>query len=70
MCEKHGPRLRDAPADALVDAPVPYGGPAAVAAALEAHHAAGADHVAVPLLTEDDADPVPGLRAPAAELGL
>ncbi|QFG20327.1 LLM class F420-dependent oxidoreductase [Actinomadura sp. WMMB 499] len=56
--------------DALIDALVPHGGTAAVAAALEAHHDAGADHVAVQLLTEDDADPVPGLRALAGELGL
>ncbi|MFD0899116.1 LLM class F420-dependent oxidoreductase [Actinomadura sediminis] len=56
--------------DALIDALAPHGEPAAVAAALEAHHDAGADHVAVQLLTEDEQDPVPGLRALAAELGL
>ncbi|GGV34557.1 hypothetical protein GCM10010182_68240 [Actinomadura cremea] len=66
MCEKHGPRLRDAPAAA----PARHGAPAAVAAALEAHHAAGAGHVAVRLPTEDDADRFPGLRALVAELGL
>ncbi|MBE1537121.1 LLM class F420-dependent oxidoreductase [Actinomadura algeriensis] len=62
--------IADGGSDALIDALAVHGSPAAVAAALEAHHDAGADHVAVQPLTENDADPLPGLRALAAELAL
>jgi hypothetical protein len=41
-----------------------------VAAQLSAHLDAGADHVAVQLLTEPDADPVPGYRDLARALML
>jgi hypothetical protein len=41
-----------------------------VAAELSAHLDAGADHVAIQLLTEPDADPVPGYRDLAQALGL
>ncbi|OLT37605.1 LLM class F420-dependent oxidoreductase [Actinomadura sp. CNU-125] len=60
--------IADGGSDALIDALAPHGDAAAVAAALAAHHDAGADHVAVQVLTENDADPLPGLRALAAEL--
>jgi probable F420-dependent oxidoreductase len=48
--------------DALVDALVAHGGVDQVAAQLSAHLDAGADHVAIQLLTEPGADPVPGYR--------
>ncbi len=56
--------------DALVDALVAHGSPEQVAEQLGQHLAAGADHVAVQLLTEPDADPVPGYRALGEALGL
>lgn len=56
--------------DALMDALVAHGDAAAVAARVTGHLDAGADHVAVQVLTEGDADPRPGLRAVAAALGL
>ncbi|MEU8801546.1 LLM class F420-dependent oxidoreductase [Spirillospora sp. NPDC048819] len=48
--------------DALLDALVAHGDPAAVAARLSGHLDAGADHVAVQVLTEKGADPRPALR--------
>jgi alkanesulfonate monooxygenase SsuD/methylene tetrahydromethanopterin reductase-like flavin-dependent oxidoreductase (luciferase family) len=48
--------------DALVDALVAHGSADQVAAELSAHLDAGADHVAIQLLTEPNADPVPGYR--------
>ncbi|MFG2088455.1 MULTISPECIES: LLM class F420-dependent oxidoreductase [unclassified Spirillospora] len=48
--------------DALLDALVAHGDPAAVAARLSGHLDAGADHVAVQVLTEQGADPRPALR--------
>jgi probable F420-dependent oxidoreductase len=56
--------------DALLDAVVPHGDAAAVAARLTAHLDAGADHVCVQVLTETDAEVLPALRGIAAELGL
>jgi probable F420-dependent oxidoreductase len=56
--------------DALVDALVAQGGADQVASRLSAHLDAGADHVAVQLLTPPDADPVPGYRELAAALNL
>ncbi|WP_233526161.1 TIGR03620 family F420-dependent LLM class oxidoreductase [Actinomadura spongiicola] len=49
--------------DALVDGLVAHGKPAAVAARLTAHLDAGADHVAVQVLTGSGGDPRPALRA-------
>ena len=54
--------LADGGSDALVDALVAHGSADQVAAQLSAHLDAGADHVAIQLLTEPDADPVPGYR--------
>ena len=54
--------LADGGSDALVDALVAHGGADQVAAQLSAHLDAGADHVAIQLLTEPGADPVPGYR--------
>jgi len=48
--------------DALVDALVAHGSADQVAAELSTHLDAGADHVAIQLLTGPDADPVPGYR--------
>ncbi len=54
--------------DALIDALVAHGSAEQVAAQLSRHLEAGADHVVVQLLTEPDADPVPGYRELAAAL--
>jgi probable F420-dependent oxidoreductase len=56
--------------DRLVDALVAHGSPGQVAVRLGEHLEAGADHVAVQLLTEADTDPIPGYRALAQALGL
>jgi probable F420-dependent oxidoreductase len=56
--------------DALVDALVAHGSAEQVAAQLGEHVAAGADHVAIQLLTADGADPVPGYRDLAQALNL
>src|SRR5262249_26591102 len=56
--------------DALVDALVAHGRADEVAAQLSAHLDAGADHVAIQLLTEPDADPLPGYRELARALTL
>ena len=62
--------LSDGGSDALIDALVAHGSADQVAARLGQHLDAGADHVAVQLLTEPDADPVPGYRDLARALGL
>jgi probable F420-dependent oxidoreductase len=54
--------------DSLVDALVAHGDAGTVAAALTEHIKAGADHVAVQLLTAQGEDPVPGLTALARAL--
>jgi probable F420-dependent oxidoreductase len=56
--------------DRLVDALAAHGRPEQVAAQLTSHLDAGADHVAVQLLTEHDADPMPGYAELASALGL
>lgn len=56
--------------DELIDAVVARGTPAQVAATLTAHLDAGADHVAIQLLTEADRDPVPGYAELASAVGL
>ena len=55
--------------DALIDALVAHGPADQVAAQLHEHLAAGADHVAVQLLTEAGADPVPAYQELARALG-
>jgi probable F420-dependent oxidoreductase len=54
--------------DRLVDDLALHGTPEQVAARLAAHFDAGADHVAVQLLTEPGADPLPGYTALAEAL--
>ena len=55
--------LSDGGSDALIDALVAHGSADQVAArAVGQHLDAGADHVVIQLLTEPDADPVPGYR--------
>ena len=54
--------------DRLIDALVVYGGPARIAAGLGAHLDAGADHVAINLLTAPGEDLVAGLASLAAAL--
>lgn len=56
--------------DAVADALVVHGDAAALAAGLDAHLAAGADHVCAQVLTEPGGDPLPALAAVARELGL
>lgn len=56
--------------DRLIDDLVPHGGPDAVAAAVRAQLAAGADHVAIQVLPAPGDGPMPGLRAIAGEMGL
>ena len=62
--------LADGGSDALVDALVAHGSAEQVAAQLGKHLDAGADHVAVQLLTEQGADPVPGYQELAQALKL
>ncbi|TDC77617.1 LLM class F420-dependent oxidoreductase [Actinomadura sp. 7K507] len=54
--------------DAIIDALVAHGDPAAVTARLAGHLDAGADHVAVQVLTERGGDPRPALRTIAETL--
>ena len=54
--------------DALIDALVAHGAADQVTAQLARHFDAGADHVAIQLLTEPDADPVSGYRELARAL--
>lgn len=54
----------------LIDALVAHGSPDEVASRLAGHLDAGADHVCVQLLTEADADPMPGYQSLALALGL
>jgi probable F420-dependent oxidoreductase len=56
--------------DSLIDALVAHGSAGQVAAQLGKHLDAGADHVVIQLLTERDADPVPGYRDLARALML
>jgi probable F420-dependent oxidoreductase len=56
--------------DELIDALVADGTPAEIAAQLTRHLDAGADHVCLHLITEEDTDPLPGYRALAPALGL
>jgi len=56
--------------DALIDALVAHGSAGQVAAQLTGHLEAGADHVAIQLLTEPGADPLDGYGQLARALGL
>jgi probable F420-dependent oxidoreductase len=56
--------------DRLIDALVARGDAATVAARLAEHLDAGADHVAVQVLTADNASPLPALRELSAALNL
>jgi probable F420-dependent oxidoreductase len=62
--------LADGGSDALIDALVAHGTAGQVAAQLNQHLAAGADHVAIQLLTEPGTDPVPVYQELAQALGL
>jgi probable F420-dependent oxidoreductase len=62
--------LADGGSDALIDALVAHGSAEEVAAQLSRHLDAGADHVVIQLLTEADADPLPGYRQLAQALKL
>lgn len=65
----YGDDLDDGGSDRLVDAAIAWGGAEAVLARVRAHLDAGADHVCVQIIgDEDDASPVPTLRALAPEL--
>ena len=54
--------------DQVVDDLIPHGTADEVAARLRAHLEAGADHVAIQLLTQDGTDPLPGLTTLAERL--
>jgi probable F420-dependent oxidoreductase len=56
--------------DALIDALVAHGSPAHIAAQLNMHLEAGADHVCAQLITADGVDPLDGYAVLAAALGL
>ncbi len=62
--------LADGGSDALVDALVAHGSGDEIAGRLGEHFDAGADHVAIQLLTADDADLVDGYGQLARALGL
>ncbi len=62
--------IADDGSDALIDALVAHGDAATVAGRLAAHLDAGADHVAVQVLTADNASPLPALRELSAALHL
>jgi probable F420-dependent oxidoreductase len=62
--------LADGGSDALIDALVVHGSGDEIAARLGEHFDAGADHVAVQLLTADDADLIGSYRELARALGL
>jgi probable F420-dependent oxidoreductase len=60
--------IADGGSDRLVDALSPHGTPETIAAALAAHLDAGADHVAIQVLTAAGQSPVPAFRALAPVL--
>jgi probable F420-dependent oxidoreductase len=60
----------DGGSDQLVDALVAHGDASVAAQRVDAHLAAGADHVAIQVLTESGTDPLAGYRAVAEALGL
>ncbi|MEU6697902.1 LLM class F420-dependent oxidoreductase [Pseudonocardia sp. NPDC046786] len=62
--------LDDGGTDALIDALVAHGTPDQVAARLDEHLAAGADHVCAQVLTRGMRDPEPDLRRLASALGI
>jgi probable F420-dependent oxidoreductase len=62
--------IADGGSDALIDALVAHGDAATVAGRLGEHLSAGADHVAIQVLTADNASPLPALRELARELEL
>jgi probable F420-dependent oxidoreductase len=62
--------IADGGSDALIDALVAHGDAESVAARLGEHVDAGADHVAIQVLTADDASPLPALRELSAALNL
>jgi probable F420-dependent oxidoreductase len=62
--------LEDGGSDRLIDALVAHGSPEQAAGQVRAHLDAGADHVCIQLLTEPDADPMPGFQVLAQALGL
>jgi probable F420-dependent oxidoreductase len=54
--------------DRLIDAVIPWGDAATVAARIRAHHDAGADHVCVQVVAGGDGFPLSGYRELAAAL--
>jgi probable F420-dependent oxidoreductase len=54
--------------DRLIDAVIPWGDPATVAARIRAHHDAGADHVCVQVVAGGDGFPLTGYQELAAAL--
>jgi probable F420-dependent oxidoreductase len=62
--------LADGGSDRLIDALVAHGDAGVAAARVHEHLSAGADHVAIQLLTSKDDDPMAGYRAVASALEL
>lgn len=60
--------VADSGSDALVDAIVAWGPPEAIAERVAEHHEAGADHVSIQLLTDEDRVPLQGLETLAGLL--
>ena len=58
----------DGGSDRLIDALVAHGDAVTAAGRVDQHFAAGADHVAIQLITEEGRDPLDGYRALAREL--
>ena len=54
--------------DRLIDAVIPWGGAETVAAAVRAHHDAGADHVCLQVVSDRQEFPLDGYRELAATL--
>ena len=61
--------VADGGSDRLVDGLVAWGDADAIARRVRAHWAAGADHVAVHLIGQRDADPAPAWRSVVRALG-
>jgi hypothetical protein len=60
--------VEDGGSDALVDAVVSWGSAEEIAETIEAHHAAGADHVSIQVISESEGIPLAELEELAGVL--